>query len=133
MTPLGKNRFANACDGTAAIEFALVSPLIFISVLGILETGLALYDQSRVSAACTAGARQILIHGASDEDAIETAVKSKFKASELSDLSIAMRTETISGEDFKEITVTYSHDTMVAITDRLDSIDLKTTCYGRGV
>lgn len=119
--------------GATAVEFALVMPLVIASIFGTFEAGLAFYEKNRVGAACSAGARQILISGADDNSAIEAAIRGKYKSQEQDSLNVTLGTKTVSGEDFKEIVVTFTHELIVGIGKRYDDITLSTTCYGRGV
>lgn len=119
-------------SGATAVEFALVSPLIFAAMLGAFETGFALYERNRTSAACSAGAREILISGADDNTAIEAAVRARYRSAEQEDVKVNLATKTVSGETFKEIVVAYTHELIVGLAG-YDSFTFSITCYGRGV
>jgi Flp pilus assembly protein TadG len=43
--------------GSAAVEFALVMPLVFVVTLGLVQIGLLARDRALVDAAARAGAR----------------------------------------------------------------------------
>ncbi|MBB5517620.1 TadE/TadG family type IV pilus assembly protein [Amphiplicatus metriothermophilus] len=113
MRRLRARRFAKSKKGATAVEFALVSPLIFAAVLGTFEVGRALYERNRVSAACAAGARAVTINGAAAESAIEAAVRAKYHDAEQEDVAIDLTDETISGAAFKRIEVRYEHDLLI--------------------
>jgi Flp pilus assembly protein TadG len=57
----GRERLAIA--GVAAIELALVSPLVLTGVLGAGEVGMTIFRQTQVSFAAQAGADYALAHG----------------------------------------------------------------------
>lgn len=57
--------------GTAAVEFALVLPLVLIVALALVETGLLVRDRLLVEAAARAGARAAAV--TDDPDAIRSA------------------------------------------------------------
>src|SRR5918994_1940067 len=48
--------------GTAAVEFALVLPLILVVALALVQTGLLVRDRLLVEAAARAGARGLYLH-----------------------------------------------------------------------
>jgi Flp pilus assembly protein TadG len=54
--------------GSATVEFALVLPLVFVVVLGLVQVGLVVRDRLLVEAAARAGARAAAIQD--DPDAI---------------------------------------------------------------
>jgi hypothetical protein len=57
--------------GTAAVEFALVLPLVLIVALALVQTGLLVRDRLLVEAAARAGARAAAVHD--DQAAIREA------------------------------------------------------------
>ena len=57
-------------QGTAAIEFGLVSPLLLILLTGIVEIGIATYQEIQLQTAVEAGALYAAAHGASNLTAI---------------------------------------------------------------
>jgi Flp pilus assembly protein TadG len=61
-------------SGAAAIEFALVSPLLAIMLGGLVEIGMAAYQAMQVQSATEAGILYAAEHGASNITAIGQAV-----------------------------------------------------------
>jgi Flp pilus assembly protein TadG len=59
--------------GAAAVEFALVAPLFFAMIFGIVEAGRMLHVQQIMTNATREGARRAMIAGASVND-VKTAV-----------------------------------------------------------
>ena len=51
--------------GTAAVEFALVLPLVLTVTLALLQVGLLVRDRLLVESAARAGARELLQHATS--------------------------------------------------------------------
>jgi hypothetical protein len=54
--------------GQALVEFALVAPLFFILLLGIIEAGRFIYHYEMLNNAARAGVRYAIIHGAESGD-----------------------------------------------------------------
>lgn len=48
-------------SGVSAVEFALVSPLLFVLTLGIIEFGLLLFDKAVITNASREGARAAIV------------------------------------------------------------------------
>jgi Flp pilus assembly protein TadG len=59
--------------GAAAVEFALILPVLLLMVLGMLEFSRAYNTQISLSGAAREGAREMAIHGDAD-DAIDAAI-----------------------------------------------------------
>jgi Flp pilus assembly protein TadG len=65
-----------ARNGTAAIEFGLLAPLLIIMLTGIVELGLGTYQAMQVQVAAEAGALYASLHGSGNLTAISSAVTS---------------------------------------------------------
>jgi Flp pilus assembly protein TadG len=61
MAPL--RQFRADRRGTAALEFALVVPVLISAFIGIVDVGMALYDQLQLVNAAEAGARYAAVNG----------------------------------------------------------------------
>lgn len=127
MRRLLRGMIANEA-GATAVEFAIVCPLIFATVLGTFETGRALYVRNHISEAAAAGARAV-ITSENDAAAIEAAVRARFKSAQQSLLDVNLTDETFSGADFKKIEVIYNHDFIIHLGDGLSGITLTITRY----
>jgi len=62
--------------GVAAIEFALVAPLLFAMLAAVVEIGMASYQAMQVQAAAEAGAMYAAKHGATNLTAVANAATS---------------------------------------------------------
>lgn len=107
------NTFRRDRKGATAVEFAIVAPLIFLSVLGTFETGRALYVRNHLSEAIATGARQAIISGATNTTAIETAIRAKFHSNEQSKFVVNQTNQTIGGRVFKKIEIVYNHSYII--------------------
>lgn len=125
--------FAGERAGATAVEFAIVAPLIFASVLGTFETGRALFARNHASEACAAGARAVTLTGAADESAIEAAVRAKFSADLQDEVVVNLSDETIAGGDFKKIEVVYDHDFIVNFGGGYSGVTFTITRYAPAV
>lgn len=126
-----KSQFSQNRSGSTAVEFAIICPLIIALTIGTFEVGLSLYERNRLSAASSAGARQIVLTGTADDSAIEAAIRDAYKDDEQSDLQVIISTETISAHKFKKIQVTYNYDLIIGF-GRFKSLVLTNTRYAAG-
>ena len=115
--------------GAAAIEFAVVAPLIFATAFGMFEAGRALYERNKLVAATAAGVRAAAIDGAEDEDAIRDAVKAKYALPERDRLEIDIEEETIGGAEFRRLVVTFEHETLIHFSDQFDGMSFTVTRF----
>jgi Flp pilus assembly protein TadG len=72
--------------GTAAVEFALVAPVFFIFVFGIVECGRALMVQQVMVNAARAGARTAILAGSTDAG-VQSVISSYMSASAITGYS----------------------------------------------
>lgn len=76
LAPLGQ-RLRSDENGVTIVEFALIAPVLLLSVMGILDMGYNIYTQAMVRGAIQKAARDSTIQGASgNEAAIDTKVTS---------------------------------------------------------
>ncbi len=68
-----RGRFHGRRRGAAAVELALVAPLLVLLLLGIAEFGSMFYVRQTLVHAARSGARELAIQGATEEEAITTA------------------------------------------------------------
>lgn len=70
MPSLERTRtFASDRRGSAAVEFALVVPVMLIALVGLMDYGLMVYENTRLSQAASAGAKFAIMAGNEDDDA----------------------------------------------------------------
>lgn len=71
-------------DGTSVVEFAIIAPLLFVILFGIIEFGVLLYDKAMITNAAREGARAGIVYdtnlrdqdGVIDDIALSTQVQS---------------------------------------------------------
>lgn len=67
------HRILSSRRGAAAIEFALIAPVILVALTGIVNYGLAMFDKMQMQSAARSGA-QLALLDAGDTAAIKQAV-----------------------------------------------------------
>ncbi len=75
--------------GVAAVEFALVAPLLFLLVFGMMEVGRGLMVQQLLSNAARDGARSAILEGATVAD-VEASVLEYLGSSSISGASVTV-------------------------------------------
>jgi len=69
--------------GTALIEFAVIAPIFFVLVLGIVEFGRLMMVQEILVNAARVGARQAILYGSTDSQ-IQTTITNYMSAANIS-------------------------------------------------
>ena len=92
--------------GQAAVEFAIVIPVMLVAVLGIVQVGLALRNELAVQLAAREGARAASV-------TIDSAAAASDAAARSVDLPIEVETAVLDGQ--VTVTATYVDGTDVAI------------------
>lgn len=54
-------KLGRECDGAAAVEFALVAPILFLLIVGTAQFGIALNNYVMLTEAVSTGARQLAV------------------------------------------------------------------------
>jgi Flp pilus assembly protein TadG len=98
--------------GAAAVEFAIVAPVFFMLVVGMIEIGRAIMVQQVLINASRVGARQAAMLSSS-EDAVIDAVEDYFEGVGMSDVSTTVSPDPATAAAGTAITV----DTSVSFAD----------------
>ncbi len=77
MTPAGPGRWGRRREdrGAAAVEFALILPVLLLLVLGIINFGYVFGQKLALNQAVREGARNAVVSTSADESAVETFVR----------------------------------------------------------
>lgn len=100
-------RFHSCQAGSTAVEFAIVSLVLMLVVLGTIEFGRGLNVRNQLSQAADYGARTILTNSQISDSALTTAVKSAFNAGAGTALTVVVNAETVDGVQFRTIALSY--------------------------
>lgn len=121
--------FLRSRRAAAALEFAIIAPLLFASVLGTFELGHAIYEQNHLSAAVAAGARVVTLKGGADETAIKNAVLAKFSSAQQANVTVILTNQTMDSGNFKKIAVTYAYTPIITLGGAFSTVTLSATRY----
>ena len=100
------NRLVNRC-GAAAVEFAIVAPVFFLLVIGMIEVGRAMMVQQVLINASRVGARQAVTAGATSS-AVQTAVKDYATSVAVPSVSVSVTPDPAAAKSGDTMTVTTS-------------------------
>jgi Flp pilus assembly protein TadG len=93
--------------GAAAVEFAIVAPVFFLLVIGIIEIGRALMVQQVLINASRVGARQAAVAG-STTSSVTSAVKDYAKSVAVPNVSVSVTPDPAAAKSGDTMTVTTS-------------------------
>lgn len=93
--------------GSTSVEFAIIAMVLVVVTLGTIEFGRGLDLRNRLSHAADYGARRILTDQAVSDSTLASVVRSAFTGSAPDLLTVAVGAETVSGVQFRTITLGY--------------------------
>jgi hypothetical protein len=98
--------------GVAAVEFAIIAPIFFLFVIGIIEFGRGMMVQQTLTNASREGARQAIVEGAIATD-VQTLVSTYLKNASISGATVSVTPTTLETVGFADpvvvsISVPYS-------------------------
>ena len=96
----------------AALEFALLAPILVSLVLGIIEIGRYMWITNTIQQAVFEGGRLAMLDPDPDLDAIRGSVAAELDAA----ASVAVSTETTSGVTYLTIGVSQTHRLIIPLT-----------------
>ena len=99
--------YLTGADGGAAVEFALVLPVLATFVFGIWFMGWALFCGSEVRHAVELGSRIYITNPTATSTDLQTAVTSHLADVSINDVTLNSSTVTISGASSQHITYSY--------------------------
>lgn len=93
--------------GAAAVEFSIISVVLVGLLIGIVDFGRTLYVKNQLSFLADRAARSVLLNSAVANADLEATIRTEFDAGTADDLTVAITTETLSGETYRVLTITY--------------------------
>lgn len=116
--------------GSPALEFAFIAPLFFAILFGTFELGRGLHERSRLGAAAAIATRTISLDPGASSGQVKNDITAKLDHIDANKLTIKIgSTQTIAGQDFKEIDIEYDFDFLIKFGRHLDGFTLKTTRF----
>ena len=101
--------------GAAAVEFALLLPVLVALILGIIEFGYAFFVWGNVAGAAREGARNYAI--TKNEAQAKTAAKSAFPALGDADIGVSPAPSSCRDGAPATVTITYSYSTLTGLLE----------------
>jgi Flp pilus assembly protein TadG len=91
--------------GAAAVEFAIVSGVLILLLVGILEIGRALYAQNQIAFLADQAVRRVLVDPDISAAALESALRDQFTAGDPQSLAIAVSAESTGGASYRVVRI----------------------------
>jgi Flp pilus assembly protein TadG len=106
-------------SGAAAVELALVMPLLILFLFGIWELGWGLYNGGEVRHAVELGSRIYITNPSATSTDLSTAVASHLADVPISSVSLAVSSQTVSGASVEHITWSYRYTANIPLMSSL--------------
>ena len=101
--------------GATAVEFAVVGPVLFFLVFGIIQTGLLIFTKQQLHYAVESAVRSVMINPAMAESEIRTHILNKMSTINDSDLVVIapIGTTFLNSTEIRSIIAEYDFDFLV--------------------
>lgn len=106
-------RFARSRFGGTAVEFALVSSVLFTAIYGIFNTGWGLYCAADVRHAVERGARLYISNPTATTDEVRAAINANLKTVPANQVTITITKPTIGGSVVAQVAWTYGYTVQI--------------------
>lgn len=93
--------------GAAAVEFAIISVVLIMLLVGIVDFGRTLYVKNQLSFLADRAARSVLVDPNITDTSLETTLRGDFTGGDPLDLTVTISADTIGGVDFRVISIDY--------------------------
>ena len=101
-------RLLAACTrGAAAVEFAIVSGVLIMLLIGIVDLGRTLYIKNQISFLADRAARKILIDPDIPQAALETYLRDNFNAGNPDSLGFVPINQSVDGTTYRGLTINF--------------------------
>lgn len=101
-------RLLAACTrGAAAVEFALVSGVLIMLLIGIIDLGRTLYIKNQISFLADRAARKILIDPDIPQATLETYLRDNFTAGDPDSLAFVPINQSVDGTTYRGVTINF--------------------------
>lgn len=129
LTPF-LSSFSKEDKGAAAVEFAMILPVLIMMIFGSLETGRVLHNKATLQRGVEVAARYAMVHQTATQTDLQTEAFGAYapKGDGGSTPTIALSTVTVSGVDFMVITATLDHTMLIPL---INTIKLKLSAESR--
>lgn len=101
------HRLLRCQRGVAAVEFAIVGTLLMVLLVGGIDMGRTFYVKNQLSYLADQATRQVLVNPDVTDATLQTALAADFTAGDASLLVVNVTPQTISGIDFRVISIDY--------------------------
>lgn len=118
--------FGRDKSGVAAVEFAIIAPILFMMLFGVLETGRVLYTRGTLQSGLEVAGRYAMVHAnvtASELEAVAWNGNPPVGVNGSSP-SFRLTSETIGGVDFHVLTATLDHEMTIPFVS-IDAMELE--------
>jgi Flp pilus assembly protein TadG len=114
-TGRGLSAFLRSCSGAAAVEFAFTMPIFLLFLMGIIESGRAIWTNYSLQTAVEDTARYVLAHPTVTDAQIQTFVVNKLDLLDTTRMTVTVARETVTGVNFVSVTASYAFMTLEMI------------------
>jgi Flp pilus assembly protein TadG len=106
-------RHQNATAGSAAVEFAIVSPMLLALLFAIIYVGKMYLDTQTLQGAVESAGRMIVLNSGTTHDQLQTAIQNQLGVIGSPTITVSYTTTIVSGQSMGHLAATMTRTYMV--------------------
>ena len=112
-------------SGATAVEFAIILPVLVMTIMGFFELGMLLHVRSTLQFGVDKAARFAIVNQDSTASVLQTKVLDEISETmNTTGITVTVTSEVVSGVDFRVLHATKDHNYSLPFLDHLSSVEI---------
>jgi Flp pilus assembly protein TadG len=106
--------------GATAVEFAVVSPFLFVFLFGLVETGRMLFAKQEMNYIVSIAAREVMLGDVDPDQALSAAVRDKLIVQKDTEVAQSTSRVVVDGATYAVMTLNRTYEVRIPLVPEMD-------------